>query len=266
MLIPSSGPPEFLSLLILGVIQGLSEFLPISSDGHLVLAQTSLGLEGPFLAIDVALHIGTLCAVLLVFRRDLVDVLRSALAGERRELALLILGTLPAAVVGLAFKHQIEPFFSSGKAAAYGLFVTAAFLWAGESTRRRRAAQGTPVRPIDGRMATWIGLAQALAILPGISRSGSTIATAIVHGADAVQAARFSFLLSVPAVAGAVLLEVPELARSGGFGPELALAVGVTFVVGVLALRFLLAFLGRGAFRWCALYCVALGTTALFLL
>jgi undecaprenyl-diphosphatase len=259
----SEGHVELWPLLVLGMIQGLSEFLPISSDGHLVLTQTALALEGPHLAIDVALHLGTLCAVLLVFRRDLIAVLQRALAGERRELGLLCLGSIPAAVVGLGLRDVIEPFFSSARAAALGLFVTAGFLWVGEAVRSRRARAGIAPRPIDARAALLIGAAQALAILPGISRSGSTIATALVRGTDTAQAARFSFLLSVPAVAGAVLLEVPGLARDGGFGPELARALVVTFVVGVLALRFLLAFLARGAFRWCALYCVALGTVAL---
>ncbi len=262
----SSGSPELWSLLVLGIIQGVSEFLPISSDGHLVLAQTALALEGPHLAIDVALHLGTLGAVLLVFRRDLLDVLRRALGGERRELWLLFLGSLPAAVVGLGLRSQIEPLFSSGKAAALGLYVTAVFLWCGESARRRRAAAGGAARALDAPGALLIGAAQALAILPGISRSGSSIATALLRGVDTVQAARFSFLLSIPAVAGAVLLEVPDLVRDGGFGPELALAVLVTFGVGVLALRFLLVFLGRGAFRWCSIYCLVLGTVALFLL
>ena len=258
--------PDLLSLLVLGVIQGVSEFLPISSDGHLVLAQTALALEGPHLALDVALHLGTLGAVLLVFRNDLLDVLRRALAGERRELGLLVLGTLPAAVIGVGLRSTIEPLFSSGVAAALGLFATAGFLLAGESFRRRRAARGAVARPIDARLALLIGAAQALAILPGVSRSGSPIATALMRGADGAAAARFSFLLSVPAVGGAVLLEVPDLVRDGGFGGELALAVAVTFAVGVLALRVLLAFLGRGAFFWCALYCVALGTVALYLL
>jgi undecaprenyl-diphosphatase len=111
-----------------------------------------------------------------------------------------------------------------------------------------------------------MGCAQALAPLPGVSRSGTTIATALMRGVDASAAARFSFLMSIPAVAGAVVLEVPDLVREGGFGPELALAVIVCFAVGVAALRFLIRFLGRGAFRWCAYYCLVLGTTALTLL
>jgi undecaprenyl-diphosphatase len=257
--------PGLPALLWLALLQGVSEFLPISSDGHLVLAQSLMEMPGPHLAIDVALHLGTLAAVVLVFRRDLVAVARRALGGEWGEVGLLVLGSVPAAVVGLGLKHVIEPLFSSGRAAALGLFVTAGFLWAGERARRGQAG-GASARALGWRDALWIGAFQALAILPGISRSGTTIATALVRGVEAPQAARFSFLLSVPAVAGAVLLEVPDLLRAGELGLDLALAVLLTFGVGVLALRFLLAFLGRGAFRWCAFYCVALGTLSLLLL
>lgn len=111
-----------------------------------------------------------------------------------------------------------------------------------------------------------MGTAQALAPLPGISRSGTTISTALMRGVDSAQAARFSFLMSIPAVSGAVLLEVPGLVREGGFGWQLMLAVLLCFAVGIVALRFLIRFLGRGAFRWCAYYCLVLGTTALLIL
>jgi undecaprenyl-diphosphatase len=263
---PSPSPaPELVSLLALAVIQGVSEFLPISSDGHLVLAQHFMGLTGPHLAIDVALHLGTLAAVGVVFWRDLLGLLRHARSEGGRELALLVLGSLPLAIVGLGFRDQIESLFSSGRAAALGLLGTAGFLWVGERARRLSLRRPrAEARALDWRDAVWIGSAQALAILPGVSRSGTTIATALARGTEATAAARFSFLLSVPAVSGAVLLEVPQLVRSGGFGPELAWAVLLTFVVGVVALRFLLAFLGRGAFRWCALYCVTVGGAALF--
>jgi undecaprenyl-diphosphatase len=257
--------PALATLLVLALIQGISEFLPISSDGHLVLAQYFLEFSGPRLAIDVALHIGTLAAVVLVFRRELLALAARARGGERRELWFLILGSLPAAIVGLGLREHIEPRFEAGRAAALGLLATAIFLWVGERARRRAAVLGPTAARFGWRDALLIGSAQALAILPGVSRSGTTIATALVRGADAREAARYSFLLSIPAVGGAVLLEVPALVRAGEFGVELALAVLATFVVGVLALRFLLAFLGRGAFRWCAYYCAAAGTTALFL-
>ena len=256
--------PELGALLILALIQGISEFLPISSDGHLVLAQHFLRLEGPRLAVDVALHMGTLGAVVVVFWRELEGLARRILTRDLRELGLLFLGSLPAAVVGIGFRSEFEALFDSGRAAASGLLVTAAVLWVGERARVRQAAAGTPAKPLGVVQALLIGGAHAAAILPGVSRSGSTIATALLCGVETQAAARFSFLLSVPAVSGAVLLEVPGLVQSGGFSADLALAVGASFLVGIFALRFLLAFLGKGAFRWCAFYCTAVGTLALF--
>lgn len=259
-------PSDLVSLLVLALVQGVTEFLPVSSDGHLVLTQNWLGLEGPHLSIDVALHLGTLGAVLAVFHRDLVAVLRRALRGERRELGLLLLGSVPAAVVGLGLEDFFERLFESGRVAALGLFVTAAFLLVGERARRRAQAKQTEERVLDWRDALWIGAMQALAILPGVSRSGTTIATALARGIPPSDAARFSFLLSIPAVGGAVLLRVPGLIEDNGFDANLLVAIVVTFAVGVVALRILLAFLGRGAFLWCATYCLLLGTTALYLL
>lgn len=254
---------ELLPLLVLALIQGISEFLPISSDGHLTLAQHFMQLGGPRLGIEVALHLGTLGSVLVVFRRDVQVMLRQMLGGDWREAGLILLGSVPAAIVGLGLKKVIEPMFDSGRAAALGLLATAAVLWIGERARRR-AVPGVG-RKIGWADALWIGSAQALAILPGVSRSGTTITTALLLGTETSAAARFSFLLSIPAVAGAVLLEVPDLVRAGDFSRELVLAVLATFVIGVGALSFLLAFLGRGAFRWCAIYCTVVGIGALLL-
>jgi len=269
-LLTAAASSDTVSLFVLALIQGVTEFLPVSSDGHLVLAQTWLGLEGPHLAIDVALHLGTLGAVLVIFWRDLASVLRRALGGDLGELGLLFLGSLPAALIGLGLHDLFERLFESGRAAALGLFVTAGFLLVGE--RARREAGGARIqesaaaeRILGWRDALWIGTMQALAILPGVSRSGTTIATALARGIPATPAARFSFLLSIPAVSGAVLLKVPGLVRDGGFGTELALAVVLTFLVGIVALRVLLSFLGRGAFLWCAGYCLVLGSIALCL-
>jgi undecaprenyl-diphosphatase len=261
---PSPPAPSLGSLLVLAFVQGVTEFLPVSSDGHLVLAAAWLQTEGPRLAIEVALHIGTLAAVLLVYRRDLLEILRRLLRGDAREVGLLVLGSIPVAAVGLGLKSLFERLSESVLAAALGLLVTAVFLFVGERARRRNV-RGSVERVLGWRDALWIGCLQALAPLPGVSRSGTTIVTALVRGVPADQAARFSFLLSVPAVAGAVLLEVPHLVREGGFGLDLVVAVLATFVIGVCALRFLLSYLGRGAFLWCALYCAGLGTVALLL-
>ena len=263
----SASSHDLVSLLVLAVVQGITEFLPVSSDGHLVLTQALLGFDGPALSTDVALHLGTLVAVLVVFRGALLSVVRQALGGDWREVGLLFLGSIPAAVVGLGMRHLIERLFESAQAAAWGLLVTAGFLVAGELARRRLLARAAtaPGRRVGWGDALWIGSMQALAILPGVSRSGTTIATALVRGIEPTEAARFSFLLSIPAVGGALLLETPGLVRAG-VEANLVVAVLLTFAVGVIALRVLLAFLGRGAFVWCAGYCVLAGSLALVLL
>jgi undecaprenyl-diphosphatase len=255
------------TLLVLGVIQGLTEFLPLSSSAHLVFAQALLGISEQSLAVDVALHLGTLVAVLLVFRRDVARMLAELARGSGREVLLLVVATLPAAVVGLAFEDEIEELFERPVFAAVGLLVTAGLLCAGEWGRRRRTSEEQLER-IPFGTALAIGCMQALAICPGISRSGSTIATALFLGVRPDRAARFSFLLSIPAVLGAVVLQLPDVdaAQLPGGASGLALGAVVAGVVGWISLRWLLAFVSRGAFAWFALYCACAGTIGLFVL
>ena len=270
--------PEPVSLGLLAILQGLTEFLPVSSSGHLVLTQAALGTTGPALRLDVALHLGTLGAVLVGYRRDLAQIARDVLGGRLRELGLLFVGTLPAVFVGLFLRDFVHGLFESVRATAIGLCATSVILLLGERARRRGvareraldapdapAAPGADVGVLD---ALLIGSAQACAILPGISRSGSTIACGLARGLAPQAAARFSFLLAIPAILGAAVLELPDAfgadAEAGGMGPA-ALAVGalIAGVVGYAALRALLAFLGRGAFAWFAAYCAALGVSVL---
>ncbi|MEO0649814.1 MAG: undecaprenyl-diphosphate phosphatase [Planctomycetota bacterium] len=255
------------ALLALAVLQGLTEFLPVSSSGHLVLGRELFGLESiEGVLITVALHLGTLVAVLGVYGRDLLAVLRNAIGGQPRELGLILLGTLPAAAVGLGFKDALEPFFEAPDVAAGGLLATAAILLAGEAARRRRAADpvdpGSTEMPLPVWVALAIGCAQALAICPGISRSGSTIAVGLLCGLSADRAARFSFLLSLPAVGGAALLEAKDLS---GVAPgelrDLGLGLIVSAIVGLAALRLLLVALRKGSFPWFAGYCALAGLT-----
>lgn len=265
------GPPaggETASLLVLAVLQGLTEFLPVSSSGHLVLGSELLGLRSvDGVLVTVALHAGTLVAVLAVYGRDLLAILRRALRGQAGELWLLLVASLPAALVGIGLGEQLEPLFESPDAAAAGLLATAAILLAGERARRRAAPapEGREPAPLTLGQATVVGLAQALAILPGISRSGTTISAALLCGVDPARAARFSFLLSLPAVGGATLLELgaledlPDESLRG-----IGLALVVSALVGLAALRLLLVALRRGSFPWFAGYC-ALVASAWFL-
>lgn len=273
-MIPAEGGslPEIAVLGVLAVVQGITEFLPISSDGHLVLAQRALGLQSPGLGIDVALHLGTLVSVLVVYRKDLAQIVRAALGGELREVLLLALATVPVAIVGLLLKSQMERLFESVRAAALGLLGTAVILVIGERARRRsdparHPERGPPRESVTARDALLIGLVQTVAILPGVSRSGSTIATGLVVGLAPKTAARFSFLLAVPAILGAAVLEVPE-ALGGDQGHHLGPVVAAAALAGVVgygALRTVLAFLNRGAFAWFAVYCAVVGLAVLVL-
>jgi undecaprenyl-diphosphatase len=255
------------STVWLAVIQGLTEFLPISSSGHLVLGSALLGVEEGVQFQTVALHVGTLLAVLAVYRRDLLRLVDDARGGRWRELGLLAVGTVPAVVVGLGLHDFLSGLFESPTAAAIGLILTACILVAGERARRRSRRALPPGVAGEEKRLSWpaalgIGCAQAFAILPGVSRSGSTIAAGLGCGLDARQAARFSFLLSIPAIGGAALLEgLSALEGDVGAVPwsELGIGMAVSAVVGWASLRVLLAFLGRGVFHGFAVYCAALG-------
>ena len=265
---------DLASLALLAVVQGLTEFLPVSSTGHLVLAQAALGWEEPALALDVALHLGTLVAVLLVYRTEAVGVVRELFAGRPRELLQLVVGSIPAAVVGIGLGDEIEGAFHGPRVAGLGLLVTAVVLLVGEWARRRnRRRAGEPAAaletadtaPLGWGIVLAIGLAQAVAIWPGVSRSGSTIAIGLLCGLRSYSAARFSFLLSIPAIAGASMLHLPRAfgEEVGAGSASLVLAMLLAAAVGWVALRLLLSSLGRGAFAWFAVYCAVLGALAL---
>ena len=268
MLSVPSTDPDLLHVILLAVVQGLTEFLPVSSSGHLVLAGEWLGLEEPGLFLPILLHLGTLAAVLAVYRSDVALLIRELSRGELRETGLLVVATLPTVAVGLLLHSTIREAFGSVHAAAGGLLLTASVLTLGEGFRKRNSKEDAggraAVRPLD---ALLIGCAQALAILPGVSRSGSTIATGMMLGIRADRAARFSFLMSIPAILGATILEGKELLAEGALdgvsygGPLLGLLVSA--LVGLAALRWLLAFVAKGAFRWFAVYCALLGTATL---
>jgi undecaprenyl-diphosphatase len=258
----TSGTADWIEVTLLAVLQGLTEFLPVSSSGHLVLAEHLLGLREGGLALAVALHVGTLLSVLWVYAGSVRETLWDLLRGRPRQVLLLLLASVPAGMVGVLFEDWIEERFGDPRGAAFGLLVTAAVLALSEFLRRRRERARVAPRPVGPLVALGIGAAQAVAILPGVSRSGSTIATALALGVAPADAARFSFLMSLIAVGGAALLQARELVGEEAVGPGvglLAWGVLLSAVVGWAALRLLLSFLGRGAFGWFALYCGALG-------
>ncbi len=265
-----------LQALWLGVLQGITEFLPISSSGHLVLGKAILNVHTEGVAYEVFVHFGTFLAVLTVFWGDVWNML-SALARALRHpspsnwrhsyredfflrLAILIaLGTIPAVVVGLLFESEIKAAFSSPVFVSLALLVTGTLLLGTRWTKPRDTRFGM-VR------ALLIGVAQGFAILPGISRSGSTIAAAMYLGVDRSEAARFSFLLALPAILGAAVLEGVELFQTGVPSQQaVTLLVGTiaAYISGTIALKWLLGVIRRGRLERFSYYCFAVGFVSL---
>ncbi len=247
--------------LILAVVQGITEFLPISSDGHLVIVGTLLDKAFGTQATNeagfqmmIGLHLGTLVSIIVVYWRALWGLLK-----KPRLLTAVILGTIPAGVIGLAFHKFFEETFSSPLVAGLGLFVTAAFLLLGH----RLAINVIDLDRLPFKHAIAIGCFQVIAIFPGISRSGSTIAGGLITGLTQQAATTFSFLLAVPVIGGAVLLEGIKMLRgttTGNSVPLLAFGAFVSFVVGVVSLRVLIQMVSRGKLHWFAYYCLLAGT------
>jgi undecaprenyl-diphosphatase len=255
---------SFLEILILAIVQGITEFLPISSDGHLVVANALLEAMGKaptkdFLEVSIVLHQGTLLAVLVYYRREILRLLTS----DRRVIPMLLLASVPAAIVGIGIKKGLpdsmaDNVLESVLLAGLMFPVSAALLVAAS----RKTPGTTRYQDVNWRQALAIGCAQSFAILPGASRSGSTIAAALGVGLDRESAATFSFLMAIPVIAGAGLLEGLEVLEAGATGtapPVLALGFAVSFVVGLGALAALIRFVKRGQLGVFAYYLVPLG-------
>jgi undecaprenyl-diphosphatase len=246
-------------VLVLAVVQGVTEFLPISSDGHLaVISPLCFGGHTP-LDLTIVLHMGTLGSILVFYWRRILRLLGE----DRRVIGLLILGTIPAVVLVLVTKKlagkQLEQVLESPLLAGFMLPVSGlVLLWA-----LRQTPGKTEYRELTWWNSLLIGIAQATAILPGLSRSGTTIASGIGAGLTRSAAASYSFLLAIPALAGAGAYEGLSMLKDGRQFSEpashLLLGVGVAFVVGLVALRFLNTLLERGQLHWCGWYCIVLG-------
>lgn len=257
-----------LEVILLAIVQGVTEFLPISSDGHLVLANELLQAFGwpkapDQLEVTLVLHLGTLAAVLIYFRREILRVLTTG----RQAILPIVVGTIPAVIVGMAVKKAVPDawehwLLESPLLAGIGFLVTAAALWWG---LRARGGDRTYPELGLGRALT-IGLMQAAAILPGVSRSGTTIAGGLAAGLRRDDAAAFSFLLAIPAIGGAGLLQLLEAYQAGGTSTppaQLALGFVVSMVVGLGALAVLLKMLRGGRLDLFVYYLVPLGIVTL---
>jgi undecaprenyl-diphosphatase len=251
---------------VLGIVQGATEFLPISSSGHLVLVPFIAGWPEPSVAFIVAVHLGTLLSVFWVFRDRILELVR-ALFGrgsteDRRFVGLLAIGTIPAAVAGAIFANRIESTFERPVIVSFLLAGTAWILFSTETAfeeSKKTPHEEDRVTPVDAGV---IGVAQAVAILPGISRSGSTIAAGMLRGLTREAAARFSFLLALPIILGATIVKIPDMTSTGSGG---AIVIGIitSTIVGTLSIRALLAFVTRRGFRPFAVYCLLAATAGI---
>ena len=257
--------------LVLGVLQGLAEFLPISSSAHLSLAPYLFGWQDPGLAFDVALHVGTLVAVLWYFRAEWLQLLRAALSigrsrqvrtDEERRLLFLVIATIPGAIGGLVLEDYAETILRHPGITAVGLIIMGIVLWAAD----RYAAADRALGSMRWSDALLIGIAQTVALVPGVSRSGSTMSAARVLRFDRQNAAVFSFLMSMPITAAAAVFKVPDALRESGLSAPLLVGILAAGVSSWLAIAVLLRYLSRHSFGVFAIYRVALGVFVLWTL
>jgi undecaprenyl-diphosphatase len=257
--------PDIVKILILSIIQGITEFLPISSSGHLGLAQHFLDFDAPGILLEVMVHAGTLISVILFYRHRIIRIVKELpQAGSygRREALFLLIAVVPVCIAGVAGKSHIESFFNAPHFIAImlglmGLVLLSLFL------------ARSPAHEITLARAILIGLVQAFSILPGISRSGVTIAMARHLGVDPDQAAEFSLLMMIPAIGGAILLSIGDATESG-LGDltilQILMSLVVSALVGYAAIALLVRTLRSGHFKWFGFYCVAVSLLALLLL
>jgi undecaprenyl-diphosphatase len=245
-----------LQSMVLGIIQGLTEFLPVSSSAHLVIFPWLFKWPDPGLAFDVALHMGTLLALLTYYWREWLDMGLSLANGQklpRRLIFLLTIASIPGAVVGLLLEKQAESTFRSPALIAIALSIMGAGLWAADWYRpRTRKIEDLTV--VD---ALIIGLSQSLAVIPGVSRSGSTITAARILGIDRADAANFSFLMATPIIAGAGMLEAHKLFHSG-MAAQLGWGFAASAIFGLIAIAGLIRFVRNRTYRPFAIYRIAL--------
>lgn len=254
---------SLIQAFILGLVQGITEFIPVSSSGHLVLAHHALGVFNGGLAFDVALHFGTLVALIGYFWKDLWQYLMALFhKNEKTRLTYLLIGaTIPAAIIGFLLESKAESQFRSVRLVGCTMLIFGAIMLLAEHYYRKQRKH-TSLEDITTKQALSMGFAQAAAIVPGVSRSGSTITTGLFLGLDRIAATRFSFLLGIPITAGAVLKVFTEGAVTQQFNANhgvLIVGILTAFVSGLLAIRFMLGYLGKHGLHVFAYYRIALG-------
>jgi undecaprenyl-diphosphatase len=256
--------------LVLGVLQGLAEFLPISSSAHLALAPWAFGWPEPGLAVDVALHVGTLVAVLVYFREEWIRLIVAAgeivrtqriQTPEQRRVIYLIVATIPGGLAGVALNDYAESTFRSPLLIGSALAAMGVLLWIVDKARPATR----PLESIRWSDAILVGIAQAFAILPGVSRSGATITAGRALELDRESAATFSFLMSMPIIAAAAIFKVPHLLHAGGAGTPLVVGVLASAASGWLAIEIVMRYVRTHSYGAFAVYRVVIGAAAVVL-
>lgn len=272
---------SLLDALILGVVQGLTEFLPVSSSGHLVLVQVLLGVQPDGITFEVFAHVGTLLALLVAYRSTVLRLIRGVwalpqlsrggprdreTADDLRLLGLLLLASVPAGLAGILLKPQIDRLFGSVELVGWMLLLTGGLLLVAERRARPAAAPVDPQQAarLSAGQALLMGIGQALAILPGLSRSGTTLSFGLLARLDRADAANFAFLMAIPAIGGVFLLTLVDLAQTGSpLEGTLLVGAAAAAVSGYGAIHALLRLVQRGRLWWFTLYTWAVGAWVL---
>lgn len=269
--------------ILLGLLQGLAEFLPVSSSGHLVLGKALVGLQEEGMFFDVMLHTGTLLSIFVIFRKKIWNILVGCAKRDREQLkeaGYIILASIPTAIIGLGFKDSIESLFENPRAVCVAMLFTGTILFLSKWAKTGANHPEEVGKGMNWWRALLTGITQGIACIPGISRSGSTISSMLFMGVNRKYAGEFSFLMSIPAVGGAALLDfikwikcqnvspdnlqmVEECATSGTFSPALLAGMAVAFLSGIFALKWLLNFVQKGKFHTFAYYLWTVGIVGL---
>jgi len=263
---------EYLKIIILAIIQGLTEFLPVSSSGHLALAEYLLGIESPGVTLEVFLHFGTFLSVLVIFWKDIVKILIAVFGNfwkvwkyptvmkANEDFAMgvyIVLSMIPAGIVGLVFEEQIDGLFDNIVLVGVALLVTGTVLFLTQWAQNER-------RPLKGWRAFLMGVVQAIAIIPGISRSGSTVSTGMFLGMPREKVAKFSFLMALPLIFGATIMKAKDAFAAEGFvWSGIIIGTATAFLFGYFAVKWLLRAIIKGRLYMFGFYCLALGFLAI---
>jgi len=257
---------NIIQAIVLGIVQGLTEFIPVSSSAHLVLVPHFFGWNTPPIIFDIILHLGTLVAILIFFWKDILRLFTS----DRRYIFLIIIACIPTGIMGFLFKDFFESLFENPFGVSILLLVTGFILWISPSKRDNArpatedlAGKRTTISFVD---AIWIGFAQGCAIAPGISRSGATIVTGLFRGLSGEMAVRFSFLLSIPAILGALVFKIKDFQLQSSLINQATtyLLGGIAAAIsGYLAIKVVFKTIKTGKFKYFAIYCWILGTIGL---